>query len=296
MLSLLALLACVKTPAPVDSQSPLDSAPPPAPQVLVVSGYNSDALHLFDPDTGASLGSIGPVPGAQSVRPAPGGGWLVVAEKDGAILHLDAEDGTLSTRIPAGSGLQNPTSAITSPGGEIWVGDFGLDQVLRFSAEGQALGVLTDGEGLLDGPDAGMLIGPDGQLYVPGFDSDNVLRVDVDTGAVLGVLASAADGLSRPRVLQVEGDALLVSSWGGGGVLRFAPESGLVGRALSARTPTGFLRDEARGWWLVANDQTDRVARYDLDEGEFIDTFIEGGEGGLLGATFVALIEAPWLR
>lgn len=53
--------------------------------------------------------------------------------------------------------------------------------------------------GGLDGP-VGVIFGSDGELYVSGFVSDNVLRYDGLTGAFIDVIGSGA-GLDSPRLM-----------------------------------------------------------------------------------------------
>lgn len=297
MLGTILLLACAGKPHVDSSAEAIDSTPPPAPTVLAVSGYHSDRVHLFDPETGASLGELGPISGPQSIRPSPGGGWLIVAEKTAEVLHLDPSTGDLSVRVEAGAGgLLNPTAAIAGPDGGLLVADYGGDAVLRFDAAGEPLGVFWDGQGVVDGPDAGMLVGPDGLIWLPAFDSDNVVRLDAG-GALVDVVAAGSGlvGPSRPRTLQLHEGEVLVSSWGSSELLRYDPDQGYQGVLLEAPQPTGFVLDEARGVWLVTTDQTNRVLRFDAESGQRMGDLIEPGAGGLDGATFLAWIEAPWL-
>jgi hypothetical protein len=93
----------------------------------------------------------------------------------------------------------------------------------------------------LAGP-ADVLIGPDGLLYVSGYNSDTIVRYNASTGAFVDTFVSAGLG-------------------------------GLDG-------PTGlaFGKD---GNLLVASYNTDSVKRYDATTGAYIDDFVTSGAGGL---------------
>jgi streptogramin lyase len=64
--------------------------------------------------------------------------------------------------------------------------------------------------GGLDGVDAGMIFGPGGLLWVPGFESDLIVALDPETGAVQQMLS----GTSSPRSLWFDDlGRLWVTSW-----------------------------------------------------------------------------------
>ncbi|MBL8766453.1 MAG: hypothetical protein JNL94_03755 [Planctomycetes bacterium] len=166
---------------------------------LMASGYNSESIHLFDPVTGAKLGFLdaaGLVPGAQSMRYGPDGNLYVCAEKVDRVLRFDGATGTLlgtfvgddpNTPQDEDGGLDGPTAAVFGPDGHLYVASFDTDRVLRYDGTtGAFLGAFVADDpatpaneaGGLDGPDAGMTFGPDGRLYVPSFQSNQILRFD----------------------------------------------------------------------------------------------------------------------
>ena len=97
------------------------------------------------------------------------------------------------------------------------------------------------------------MFGPDGNLYVTSFGTNQVLRYNGTTGALLGTfVAAGSGGLSLPRGLTFGPDGnLYVGSFGSGDVLRY-------------------------------NGAT----------GAFIDDFVPSGRGGLGGPTFLAFFNA----
>jgi hypothetical protein len=83
------------------------------------------------------------------------------------------------------------------------------------------------------------VFGPDGNLYVSGFGSDNVLRYSGTTGALLGVFASGG-GLDSPLGLVFGPDGnLYVSSAVTDNVLRYDGTTGAFPRRLRLRWRPG---------------------------------------------------------
>jgi DNA-binding beta-propeller fold protein YncE len=76
----------------------------------------------------------------------------------------------------------------------------------------------------------GVAFGPDGNLYVTSFNSDQILRYNGTTGAFMGVFASATggcSGLSFPRDLTFGPNGnLFVSSFGSGDVFEYNGSTG----------------------------------------------------------------------
>lgn len=278
------------------------SPPTPLPTLdlteprMWVSGYTSAGVHRYDGVTGAHLGKLGPVPGAQSIRRGPDGYLYVCAELTNEVLRLDrhgvvdafVRDDPLTPEDENGP-LNGPTAAVFGPDGNLYVASFGNDRVLRYSG---STGLYMDTfvsarSGGLDGPDAGMDFGPDGRLYVPGFNSNRVYRYDGETGAFLNVFAGPAKGLANPRMIRFHSSGdVLVSSWGSNEILRFTSGGALVGTFLTLVKPTGFAIHPRTGDVFVTSDQSDKVVRYDRF-GTRIGLFVPTGTGGLDGATYV---------
>lgn len=278
-------------------------------QELWISGYDSNALHRHDLATGVLLGKIPAVPGAQSMRYGPDGQLYVVSEKANEVLRFDGQTGAALgvfvgddplTPADETGGLDGPTAAVFGPTGELLVGSFNTDSVLRYDGTtGAFLGVLVgSGAGGLNGPDAGMVLGPDGALHVPGFYSNAVHRYDAVTGADLGdFVAPGSGGLSRPRMLRFRSDGwLYVSSWGNAGLKRFDASGGFVDTLLATHTPTGFVFEPGTGHLLVCSDNQNNVRRFDRDTGSLINVLVKKGTGGLDGATFLQVLPDPRLE
>lgn len=263
---------------------------------LLVSGYFSGNVHVYDVCTGqfqGNLDSAGRLAGAQASGIGPDGHLYVVAETAGRIVRYRAD--TLAyiddaVVLPAGF---NATGMAFRGSDEVWVASYSQNLVRRFSlATGQALGdAVPAGAAGLAGADNGMTFGPDGRLYVPGYDSDSVIRVDPATGAASTFIAPRAGGLDRARGLLFEpsGDTVLVSSEGNGAVLRYAVSDGrFIGAVVNGRLqPTG-LAYHPDGSLLVV-DATG-VTRHDPQTGAALGQLASASAGQVGGPTYLTVL------
>lgn len=131
------------------------------------------------------------------------------------------------------------------------------------------------------------------ELWVGGWNTHNVLRLDWQTGESLGFFVpSGAGGLSRAHTFSFgPDDDLYVASYGTSSILRYdgrtgdfidqfvGPGDGLV----SAHT--AFWN--ADGTLLVSSEGGDRVNQYDGGSGAFLRAFVSPGEAGLDGPELI---------
>jgi sugar lactone lactonase YvrE len=262
---------------------------------LLVSGYFSNNVHVYDACTGAFerlLDNNNRIAGAQATRVGADGKLYVVSEGNGQILRYHAatlafEDGVVA--LPANFG---GTGMVLVDGGEIWVAGYNYDGVRRFSSAGQSLGdAVAPRAGGLNGADNGMVVGPDGRLYVPGYDSDNVVRRDPASGQTTTFINSGAGGLNETRGILFEpgGQTLLVSSEGNGRVLRYNAINGaFLSSAISGlNRPTGMAY-HPDGSLLVAD--ADAVVKYDPVSYARRATLATAAAGQVSGPTFITLL------
>jgi streptogramin lyase len=148
----------------------------------------------------------------------------------------------------------------------------------------------------LAGP-RGLVFGPDGNLYVSSYHTDEVLRYDGVTGTLLGAFVTQqSGGLAGPRALTFGPDnSLYVSSGDANEVLRYDgttgafldafvgdnPETPDVDERGPLATPRGIVFGPADGHLYVSSRDTDEVLRYDGTTGVFLDFFVANESGGL---------------
>lgn len=302
-LLLLVLAACPLQDAPLPASAlPLQRqlGPEPRPRGRAfVSGYDSDAIHVFETATGRSLGTVTPVPGAQSIVVAPDGALVACAEKIDQVLRIDPASLTVlgalvaddpGTPLDEAGGLDGPTGAVFGPDGNLYVASFETDEVLRFEGtSGAFLGVfVTAGSGGLNGPDAGLAFGPDGDLYVPSFYTHQVLRYDGATGVPLGAFASSSPGnLFQPRAIVFRGTEAFVASSLNNRVLRYDLAGNFLGRFCNGNRPYGIAFHPDDGDLYMVSLGLNLVRRHDGQSGSWREDMIPAGAGGLLGATYL---------
>lgn len=133
----------------------------------------------------------------------------------------------------------------------------------------------------------GMVIGPDGQLYVANFGGGNVLRFDLRTGAFIDVFAS---GLSQPVGLIFRSGFLYVSDYSESLVKRFDGTTGALVDTFVAPGSGGLTGAHGitfgpDGNFYVSSASSSEVLRYDGVSGAFIDVFASGA--GLSSPTYL---------
>lgn len=149
------------------------------------------------------------------------GALLVGNSKGNNILIFDEISGSFlgDFTTPGVGGLRAPDDLTFGPDGSLYIsvggdGDLNLldalypqdSAVLRFSVTGEFLGIAASGSGL--SRPYGNAFGPDSNLYVSSFRTNQILKFDGQTGNFLGVFASdnnnglgTLNGLNGPNDL-----------------------------------------------------------------------------------------------
>lgn len=256
------------------------------------------------------LATVGLMALPTASAPQPSGGsspkqpLLYVSDvKDNEILRFDRKGRFVDVFVPSGSGgLEHPVDILRGPDGngdgvaDLLVASRGSmtdpGAVLRYDGKsGDFIDVFAE-DILLDWPHD-MQFGPDGDLYVGGVRSSNVVRFDGQTGALIGDFVSpGSGGLVAPHGLafgrDLNGDRcpeLYVGSRDTDEVLVYDGACGtflrvFVGQASGGVSSPHDLLFDKRGRLLVTSHRTDEVLRYARD-GSFLDVLVSAGSGGL---------------
>ncbi len=147
---------------------------------------------------------------------------------------------------------------------------------------------IQPGSGGLDQPQD-LLYGPDGNLYVSGFQTSAALKFDPVTGAFIGRFTSNRNIAEATKMTFHTDGMLYISQWGGDEkVLRFDATTGVfVDEFTSVRVVNGMeFAWDPDGNFIIAswgqNGTDGTIQRFDA-EGNFIDILVPTNRGGLQG-------------
>jgi sugar lactone lactonase YvrE len=198
-----------------------------------------------------------------------------------------------STFVPSGQdGMHHPLGVIVGYDHNLYVSNLETNEVLRYDAttgaelpaDGETGATFVDANAGLKNP-AGILIGPDGLLYVSNADpaTSSVMRFDPNTGAFIDVFAQLDTmGGATGMVFGPDGK-LYIGTRFSNGVVRtdgttiedfVAPDDGGLNR-------TGGFVFGPDGNFYVASESTNNVLRFNGITGAYMDEFVAAGSGGL---------------
>lgn len=261
---------------------------------LLVSGYESN-VHVYDACSGSFLRILDAdrrLLGPQAAKIGPDGRLWVVSEGMDKILRYDAE--TLDyidtfADLPPG---WNVTGIAFAGFGrdDVYFSSYKRNVLRRYSiSTREAKGdIALPG---LEGPDNGMTAGPDGLIYIPGYDSSSVSVYLPNTGDVRPYVGPGSNGLRAARGLLLSPDSeyMYVTGELSGQVLRYRFGSGGFDKVIR----TGLNRPTGMAWGvdgslLVAS--RNGVLKLDPESGADRGVLVAAGSGGLAGPTYAAVI------
>lgn len=162
---------------------------------------------------------------------------------------------------------------------DLFVSDNFGSQILRFNESTGAFlsTAVPAGSGGLDGA-TGMMIGPDGLLWVTSQNKNEILRYDAYDGTFVNAFVSSAQGnnssLNGPSAIKMVNGEVWVSNFFGNSIERFNPMTGQnLGPATTGGTLAG-VTDFAfshTGDLYVSSFQTNSVLKYNGQTREFVE-------------------------
>ena len=174
---------------------------------LYVADYTNDKILQYDGSDGTLLSTFvdtsTEVDGPGDLVFGPNGDLYVGGYTSDNVYKYDGTTGALITElVTAASGYLNSVNGLTfGPDGNLYVGSAGDNEVYRFDPTTGALVAGPSDDAFVRAADNGSLswatglsFGPDGNLYVGSYDSDEVLRFDGTTGAYIDVYADTSTG------------------------------------------------------------------------------------------------------
>lgn len=109
--------------------------------------------------------------------------------------------------------ITSPTGVVTDNDGNIYVGQYGVNSVLKITTDGKKILYLKDPK--INGP-IGLAFDSRQNLYIANYNADNVLKVTRD-GAISVLISS----VKNPYGLYIKNDILYVTLQGASSVLKY---------------------------------------------------------------------------
>ena len=261
---------------------------------VVVCDPSANALRDFNALSGVSarvITSFVSTPGQTDITTASDGNAYVACMGSGAIQKMVPATGITSNVL---TGLSGP-SAITShsPSSDLLFAEQTGNRIRRITSAGGAVWSTN-----LVAPHTsptGVVIGPDGNLYVTSSGNNAVYRYNATTGALIGLFVSpGSGGLNGPRGMMFlpSGD-LLVCSYTSNQILRYNGTTGaFVGQwndAYAILSPYGIKQGPNGNVFVTLLNGTQyRVYEY-LLSGRGYRPFVRGASGltSVGGLTFL---------
>ncbi len=200
----------------------------------------------------------------------------------GTIEEFDANGADLGTFADASSGLIFPSGLAFDASGNLFVGDFGANNIRKFDSHGSATVFANSSTGL-SGP-VGLAFDSSGNIYVADVNVNKIFKFLPD-GSGSGTTSS---NLSGPGDIAIGPDGLLyVANESNNTVQKFDSALTYQGQFPSTglQSPTG-LRFDSSGQLYVSNFVGDTIKKFD-SAGNSLGNFANLNDGsGFYGLTF----------
>jgi WD40 repeat protein len=241
------------------------------------------AVFQYDGATGALVGAFATRNGGQynGMVWGPNGNLFTTLQQSFGFWRVQEYDGQtgafLGNRIDHLVGDFSAAKGLAfGPDGDLYVGDFLTQSVMRFDGTTFALKAATPSNSI--GSPNGMRFAPNGELLVISGGSNEVRRFDVSGGGLTNVGAFASiTGAVQPQDLTFGPNGnLFVSRGTPGGVAEF---DGVTGAPLGLFVPAGDTNNglafDIHGQLLVSTFPT-RVEAYEANTGAPLGPFLTG--------------------
>ncbi|MFC3195514.1 hypothetical protein ACFODZ_14765 [Marinicella sediminis] len=264
---------------------------PNCDSLLLVSSWSRDNVKIYDGCDGSYLRDLanpGILDGPQAIFQDHNGDVIVVSESNHRLVRFDQETLTEATTVVPPGLMENPITVVKKDDQHIFLASYSSNEIIEMNTVSweKTRTILPANNGQIMGIDIGMAMGPDGHLYVPGYDSDSILKVNPDNGATQSFVASGSEGLDRPRSILFNGNELLVTAWGNQAIFNYSSTGQLLGTPVTPLPGAAGMIMDGPEHILVTSDTFNLVRRYQLNDFSF-ENVVGNSSGGLVGATYV---------
>jgi hypothetical protein len=288
MKKIIHLILCVFTltlliTTPASSQQIGDSS---CGSLLLVSSWFNNNVKIYDGCSGnyiRDLDNMGRLNGPQAIFELPDGDVVVVSEGNNQLIRYDRETLTNGTAVLSDF-VEKPVGAILDDE-QLYIVSYQENSVLKIDTQTWQITdtILAANNDLIIGADAGIALEGD-ILYIPGYDSDNVITVNVASKQTNVLVGAGSGGLNAARGILLLADNMYVTSERSNQILVFNKTSGAFINNFSRQTrPANIVQDGESHFLFTTRDTVFRAAI----DGSSTEAIVSAGLGGLNGATFV---------
>lgn len=255
--------------------------------LLLVSSWFNNNVKIYDGCNGdyiRDLDDMERLNGPQAILELPDGDVLVVSEGNNQLIRYDRETLTNGTAVLTDF-VEKPVGAVLSQDNHLYVVSYQENSVLKINTQTWKVSetILAANNGLIRGADAGIALESD-ILYIPGYDSDNIITLNVSNKETNTLVSTGSNGLDAARGILIVEDSLYVTSERSNQILVFNKTTGAFIKSISRETrPASIVQDGESHFLFTTRNAVFRSAI----DGSSKENVITQSAGGLNGATFV---------
>lgn len=257
---------------------------------LLVSSWKNNQVAIYngcDHRFIRYLDESGAIQGPQAIFQDHNNDVILISEGNHQLIKYDGN--TLEQKavvIPAGQ-IQSPISAVREGSHHVLIFSYAENSIHRYDMRNwhRQDTLLEANNPHLKGIDLNPNFGPDGGLYVPGYDSNNIIRIDPKTKQV-SQWVSKDLGINRPRAVFWHGDHAYVSAWGNSNIFEFNQQGQITRIMFPMVTGPSALIKDGQDSIFIASDRKNSVYRYRFTDGS-VQPLIKEDNEHLDGSTHV---------
>ncbi|WP_154222337.1 hypothetical protein [Marinicella rhabdoformis] len=257
---------------------------------LLVSSWKNNNVKIYD---GCDyrfikdLDTKGTLKGPQAIFQDHNGDVIVISEGNHQIVKYDGKTlKEINIVIPAGH-IENPISAVLEGEFHVLIHSYAENSIYRYDMRDwqRTDTLLAKGNKHIKGIDLGPNFGPEGMLYVPGYDSNNIIKIDPKTKHVSEFI-SADLGINRPRTILWRGNKAYVSGWGNANIFELNIQGQITRIMFPTVTGASALLLDGTDHMLISSDRKNSIYRYGFKDGK-AEVLIQEDKEHLDASTYV---------